>query len=222
MSTTSRKTYLSKKAQKFSDLAHCRWSMRLRSHVDSLEDSNVTSENSTNPSGDASEVSLQIQRTGSECEKDTSSTSDSTSQKVWNVLLQDEKDSSSDDTASLEVQNILMETNIDLSLDSRTRIARESSDEDIPGTSSEGQNVVMERAGVSQISVSHIESTFANYYESSDTETDSTLLTSETDSFDSSSEFCPTPLKKARVETKCPIELCFYAKLHSFNNLSIK
>jgi len=193
--------------------------MHLRSHVDSLEDSIETQENSTNPSGNASEESLQVQNTGSECEKDTSSTSDGT-----NHSLQDEKDSSSDGTASLEVQNILMGANNDLSLDSRIRIVHGSSDEDIPGTSSEGQNVLMEHAEVLQTSVSHIESTFANYYESSDTETDSTMSTSETDSVDSSSEFCPTPLKKTRVETTSPIELgnsmflCQTTQLQQFVN----
>ena len=48
--------------------------------------------------------------------------------------------------------------------------------------------------------------TIVNGVTSSDSDTDSTLSTSETNSIDSSSEFSPTPLKKVRTAAG-PIEL---------------
>ena len=54
--------------------------------------------------------------------------------------------------------------------------------------------------------MSVIESIIANGVTSSDSDTDSTLSTSETNSIDSSLEFSPTPLKKVHTVVG-PIEL---------------
>jgi len=64
------------------------------------------------------------------------------------------------------------------------------------------------------MSVSVIGSLIANINSDSDTES-----TSETTSVDSSSEFCPTPLKKLRTAAGPE---CFYAKPHSCNSLLTK
>ena len=99
--------------------------------------------------------------------------------------------------ASLEIQNILMEgkSNADPGINN-------------PGTTSkvqnEGENTYND--GTPQTSVSVIESVIDNGVTSSDSDTDSTLSTSETNSIDSSSEFSPTPLKKVCTAAG-PIEL---------------
>ena len=62
--SNSRKTYFSKKSQRFRDLAHSRWSMCLRSHVVSdvsPEDPDTDGENDTNLDDNTPRTRLETQ-----------------------------------------------------------------------------------------------------------------------------------------------------------------
>ena len=114
--------------------------------------------------------------------------------------------------ASLEIQNILMEGESNADPGNNN-----------PGTISEVQNEGENtyNNGAPQTSVSVIESVIVNGVTISDSDTDSTLSTSETNSIDSSSEFSPTPLKKVRtaaglIELGNSMFLCQTTQLQQF------
>ena len=236
--SNSRKIYFSKKSQRFRDLAHNRWSMRLRSHVVSdvsPEHPDTEGENNTNLDDNNPRTRLETQSVVMEDGNGVNLTYNipRISSETQRVVMEDGNDGNIPGTSS-ETQ---MEDGNDVSLTcNTTRISSETqrvvmedgNDDDIPGTSPETQNIVMDdgtssegqilmnayNGGVPQRSVSVTE-----LYDMTSTESDSTLSTSETDTVDSSSEYCPTPLKKARaspVELGNSVFLCQATQLQEF------